>query len=331
MSRFLLWLALAWPTPALFAGALGWKGVWGSGSALADYLIPLPVAGGALHAMTFAAVSALLLSQKSWHARLQGLARGVLLGLALCGLALLLDLPAIHQAAGTDATLGRLPWQKNPLGLFLLTDSLIAQLFVGAFNGRSPAGAREWGESLAAAVLLPALAAAALVAQDARTGKSFVLQGARPGPQRGDEELIVYSTLPVSSPAFRAQAEAFAAQWHPAKSVNSEDTAVYFLSSLQAARLRDPKQAQLTYCMYEDGTPARWLSGAGDCFSQHESFSERLARFLDAQDRRLPMPERLRLASEQACRDLTLPPDPLRELAATYFCKAASSAATNSR
>src|SRR5262245_4267905 len=43
LMRFFLWLLLAWPTPALIAGALGWKGVWGSGSALADYLIPIPV------------------------------------------------------------------------------------------------------------------------------------------------------------------------------------------------------------------------------------------------------------------------------------------------
>lgn len=308
MARFFLWLALAWPTPALIAGALGWKGVWGSGGALADYLIPIPVAGGALHAMTFAVVSALLLSQKAWPARLLGLSRGVLLGLSLCGLAMLLDLTEIHQAAGTDARLGRLPWQANALGLFLLTDSLIAQLFVGAFEGRSPSGAREWGGSLAAAVLLPAIAAAALITQDPRYGKTFALQGARPGPERGDEEVIVYTTLLVASPSFRAQAEAHAAQWHPAKSVNSEDTAVYFLNSLQAARRQDTKQAALTYCMYEDGTPARWLPGAGDCFSQHESFSERLAR----------------LGRDAACRGLKLPPDPQRGLAATYFCNSAS-------
>lgn len=39
--------------PALIAGALGWKGVWGSGSALADFLIPIPVAGGVLQVPTF--------------------------------------------------------------------------------------------------------------------------------------------------------------------------------------------------------------------------------------------------------------------------------------
>lgn len=323
MPRFALWLALAWPAPALIAGALGWKGVWGSGSALGDYLMPIPVAGGALHAMTLIGMSALLLSQKAWPAPLLGLMRGALLGLALCGLALLLDLTALHQAATTDAALRRLPWQENPLGLFLLTDALIAQFFVGAFDGRSPAGAREWGLSLAAAIALPALAASALVTQDPRFGKTFLYQGSRPGPARGDEAVIVYTAMPTASPSFRAQAEALAAQWHPAKSVNSEATAVHFLTSLQAARLQDTKQAALTYCMYEDGTPAQWLAGAGDCFSQHESFSERLARFYEAQDRQLPVQDRQRLARQQACEGRNLPPDPMRGLAVTHFCTTA--------
>jgi hypothetical protein len=323
VARFIVWLALAWPAPALIAGVLGWKGVWGSGSALGDYLMPIPVAGGALHVMTFIGVSALLLSQKAWPAPLQGLLRGVLLGLALCGLALLLDLTALHQATTTDAALHRLPWQENPLGLFLLTDSLIAQFFVGAFDGRSPAGAREWGLSLAAAFLLPALASSALVTQDPRHGKAFLYQGSRPGPAHGDEAVIVYTTMPVEAPSFRAQAEALAAQWHPANSVNAEDTAVHFLTSLQAARLQDTKQAALTYCMYEDGTPAHWIAGAGDCFARHENFSERLARFLEAQDRQLPVQERERLARQQACEGRNLPPDPMRGLAATYFCKSA--------
>lgn len=49
MSRgalFAVWAVIAWIVPAAIAGALGWKGIWGSGSAFADYLIPIPVSGG---------------------------------------------------------------------------------------------------------------------------------------------------------------------------------------------------------------------------------------------------------------------------------------------
>ena len=58
-TAIILWAAGAWVTPALMAGALGWSGIWGSGSAFGDYLIPVPVAGGALHVPSFAVALAL--------------------------------------------------------------------------------------------------------------------------------------------------------------------------------------------------------------------------------------------------------------------------------
>jgi len=54
MLRIVVFGILAWMAPPLVAGALGWRGVWGSGSALVDYMIPVPVAGGVLHVPSFA-------------------------------------------------------------------------------------------------------------------------------------------------------------------------------------------------------------------------------------------------------------------------------------
>ena len=59
-------LILAWITPALIAGALGWSGIWGAGSALVEYLIPMPVAGGVLHVPSFAVLIVLVLSSRDW-------------------------------------------------------------------------------------------------------------------------------------------------------------------------------------------------------------------------------------------------------------------------
>lgn len=320
--RYFLWLLLAWPAPALIAGALGWKGIWGSGSALTDYLIPIPVAGGAFHAATFTGVTLLLATQPRWPVLPRGLVRGLLLGLSLCGVALLLDLRSIYNAMTTDAVLTRIRWEQNPVGLFLLTDSLIAQLFVGAFNGRWPENGREWALSLLLAAVLPSAAAHALITQHPAHGKTFVYKGSHAGPQRGDDVVHVYTTLSVVAPAFRQQAEAEVQQWHPGRSINAEDVAVYFYASLQAAQIQDRRQAAMTYCMYEDGTPPEWQPGSGDCFARHENFSERLERFHAAQDRALPPDERLRLARAQACEGLKLPPDPQGDLAATRFCKA---------
>jgi hypothetical protein len=291
--RWFLWLLLAWPAPALIAGALGWKGIWGSGSALVDYLIPIPVAGGVFHAMSFAGVTVLLLSQKQWPALLQGAARGLLLGVSLVGALLLFDLE-------------RRRLTQNPVGLFLLTDGLIAQLFVGAFGGRFAENGKEWALSLVAALVLPGIAAAGLQRLEPTRGQQFVYTAGKPGKVRGDDGYIVHTRIPVSSPGFRPAAEAFAQQWHPRDNINTEDIAVYFLESLPAAQVANESQALLTYCMYQDGTPSRWSPGAGDCFD-HETVTERAQKLYEQQDKSLPPDERSRLARAKACEGVRVP------------------------
>jgi hypothetical protein len=291
--RFFLWLLLAWPTPALIAGALGWKGIWGSGSAMADYLIPIPVAGGAFHAMTFIGVTVLLATQPRWPVLLRGLARGVLLGISLAGALLLFDLE-------------RRRLTENPVGLFLLTDSLIAQLFVGAFGGRAPENAKEWALSLLAAVLIPGLAGAGLQQLDPSAGAQFVYVTSRPGEARGDDSYLVHSRLKVFGPEFKPAAEAYAQQWHPRHNINSEDIAVHFFADLKAAQAGRSEGASLTYCMYQDGTPSRWSAGKGDCFD-HETVTERAQRLFEAQNPALPLDERIRLARAKACEGVRVP------------------------
>jgi hypothetical protein len=301
MARFLIWLVVAWPTPALVAGALGWKGVWGSGSAVVDYLTPLPISGGIFHVMTLTLVSVLLATQARWPGILPGLARAILLGLALGGLALLLDIGRIYQALTTDAVLHRLHWQENPVGLFLLCDALLAQFFAGLFGGRWPQGAKEWLLSLLVTAAIPAVSAAAMLNLDRSTGQPFLLTGNRPGPGRTDESIYVFTQQPVAALAFRQAAAAFAAQWDPRNNVNTEAVAVFFIPSLEAARGYNDKATALTYCMYQDGTAPAWMQGKGDCFGPHDSIADRSQRFFEAQDRALPQEERLRNARMLAC------------------------------
>jgi hypothetical protein len=291
--RFFLWLLLAWPTPALIAGALGWKGVWGSGSALVDYLIPIPVAGGVFHAMSFIAISVLLVSTPRWPGALRGLPHAVLFGISLVGAFLVFDLE-------------RRQLVQNPVGLFLLTDSLIAQLFVPAFGGRGPQNAKEWALGALAIVLLPGLAAAGLHRMDPRTGQQFVYVNSKPGQARGDNAYFVHSRLKVFGPEFKPAAEAYAQQWHPRHNINNEDIAVHFFASLPAAQIGNEHEASLTYCMYQDGTPSRWDAGKGDCFD-HETVTERAQKLFEAQPKSLPVDERVRLAREQACAGVRVP------------------------
>ena len=263
MGRFLLWLLVAWPVPALIAGALGWKGVWGSGSALADYLIPIPVAGGALHVVTLAGVTVLLLTQATWPASLKGLARGMLLGVAIAGALLAYDLDR-----------GR--FSENPLALFLLTDGLLAQFFVGFFGGRWPSGGREWVGSLIAALALPAAGAAyALMPSDPYRGAPFIYYNDRPGPAKADRIRQFHARVAFTSPDFRPKAAAFVEQWNPRHSVDDEDAAFHFFAAEAEAKGNDESKAVATYCMYQDGTPPAWHEGKGDCFA-HESVTDRL-------------------------------------------------------
>ncbi len=296
---FILWAVVAWIAPAAIAGALGWKSIWGSGSAFADYLIPVPVAGGVLHLPSFIAVSLILFTQP-WAGRLGGHVRGILLAGTLIGIATLLDLDKLQLAATTDMAGGRL-WQQQPLGLFVVTDCVIAQLFVRMLGGRWPVGTKEWAVSLIAALTIPAAYAVASLKADPRQQNPFVYAGAREADTRGDEMVFYYSKLPLGSDAFRQAASSVLERHDPRMNINTEDIAILFYDSLASAQAQDKRGAKYTVCLYQDGTATMWNPGSFDCFSKHESFSERLDKAFKTQDTSLPQDVRSWLARRDAC------------------------------
>ncbi len=296
---FVAWAILAWVTPAAIAGALGWKGIWGSGGAFADYLIPFPVAGGVFHLPSFIVVS-LVLATQPWAGRLGGCVRGLLLAGAGVGIATLLDLNKLQLAATTDMLGGRF-WQEQPIGLFILTDCVIAQLFVGVFGGRSPQGSKEWWMSLILVLVIPAAYAMASLKADPRQQNPFVHAGAVPTGNRGDERVFIYSKLPLGSAEFRQAAVALTARYDPRSNINAEDIAIHFFDSLAPAQSRDWGAARYTVCLYQDGTPTTWNPGSFDCHANHESFTERLHKVLATQDDALPPDVRFWLARRSTC------------------------------
>ena len=296
---FFLWAVVAWIIPAVIAGALGWKGIWGSGSAFADYLIPVPVAGGVLHLPSFIVVSLILFTQP-WPGRLGGHVRGILLAGTLVGIATLLDLDKLQLAATTDMAGGRF-WQQQPLGLFIVTDCVIAQLFIRMLGGRWPVGTKEWAVSLIAALTIPAAYAVASLKADPRQQNPFVYAGARWADKRGDEMVFYYSKLPLGSDAFRQAASPILERLDPRMNLNTEDIAIYFYDSLASAQAQNKSGANYTVCLYQDGTATMWNPGSFDCFSNHESFSERLDKASSTQNTSLPQDVRLWLARRDAC------------------------------
>jgi hypothetical protein len=296
---FVLWALVAWVTPAAIAGALGWKGVWGSGSAFADFLIPIPVAGGVLHLPSFIGVSLVLFTQP-WAGRLGGHVRGFLLAGALVGVAVLLDLDKLQLAVTTDMAGGRF-WQQQPLGLFMVTDCAIGLIFVRMLGGRWPEGSREWVGSLVIALAIPVVYAAAALQADPRQQNPFVYAGERSTGQRGDGMVFYYSKLPPGSEVFRQAARAVLERHDPRFNMNAEDIAIHFHDSLASAQAQNSSAAKYTVCLYQDGTATTWNPGNFDCFSKHESFSERREKAFSMQNKTLPQDVRAWLARRDAC------------------------------
>jgi hypothetical protein len=305
-SRLILWVVVAWPLPALIAGALGWSSVWGSGSALTDYLIPIPVAGGVLHVPTFVLGAAAILVLPNLGPAGASRLRALIFGIAIAGVLWLLNLDQLFRALQNGEPFTRLQWQQNPLGLFLLCDALLALLFTAA------APQRPWlrFEVLTLLLLLlPSLMPLQMAMPRAKTAEQKQLQftaGASDRDQvRGNEFLMVVTPMDVNAADFRQLAERWVekpeAMAHPRFHVSAEDLAVMFTRDRAAIRRVDSSQALLTLCLYEDGAPPRWLPGAGDCFSGHQSFSERLSAAAAARPPEEPAELRQYLAARELC------------------------------
>lgn len=256
---------------------MGWSSVWGSGSAWIDYLIPIPVAGGALHVPSFVVGGLIVWNMPSANAKTVGSLRALLFGTALAGLLLLLRLEDLLLALQTHSSRPGTMWQENPLGLFVLSDALVALVFTAAAN-QGPWLRAEFATVML--LLLPPAIPVGMVFKYSSGSEPFRQVASRQGPTRSDEIILVYTHLNVGAPDFHARAEAWAAPLHPRLSINSDDVAILFTHNLDAARNFDATQVSTTLCLYEDGTQPLWAPGAGleDCFDGHESFSERFSR-----------------------------------------------------
>jgi len=279
-----IWATGAWITPALVAGALGWKGIWGSTSAFGDYLVPLPIAGGALHVPSFALA---LLAVKLWPRLppgVAGLLRGTCLGTALVGAAMLVDLDDVALAWTTDLEWRGVPWEKNPVGLFWLSDSSWAL----ATMLRRPSPKTLALPALALALALPSAYATVRILGSRELSRPFVLGWRDEARNRWESIHRVYTRLPVDDPGFRDAARRFAAEHAPERDVNAEEVAFYFTDSLDAVEGTGEARVLTTLCLYEDGTPDRWEDGEADCFSDHVAFAERQAELAERIPRSTP-------------------------------------------
>ncbi len=300
--RLSLWILIAWPLPALIAGVLGWKGIWGSGSALLDYLIPMPVAGGAFHVPSFVVAGVIVLVMPGLSAVGAARLRALLIGMALAGVLWLLNLHDLWLAQQTGEKFSGSLWQDNPLGLFLLSDAVLALLFTAGTEQRPWLRLNVMTLIL---LVLPSALPLSMAKPRASADPPFRAGMSQRGETRGDEWLMVYTKLDTNTADFRKQAEAWTEEpvsmAHPRFHIDAEDMAVMFTRSREAAQRLDRAQVEFTLCLYEDGAASHWLQGAADCFSDHAGFSERLARAASVRPQDEPAELRRYLAARELC------------------------------
>jgi hypothetical protein len=304
----IVWVLVAWTLPPLIAAALGWEGIWGSGSALVDYLIPIPVAGGVFHVPSFLICTLAVARLPKLGEVGASRVRAALLGITLAGVLWLLNLQAMLFASQVGSTFIGGTWQQNPVGLFLLSDGLLALAFTAGAPQR-PFVRLEVPTVLLG--LLPAALPILMAWPKPMDDQPFRIGAGRFAGARSDETVMVYSHVQIHQAGFRKQAEDWAAapssMVHPRFHIDSEDTTVMFTNDPDAANRGDVARVEATLCLYEDGTGPVWFDGTGDCFGNHLNFSERIEREVAKRSADEPLEVRRYLAARAVCGSLVVP------------------------
>jgi hypothetical protein len=271
-------LVLAWITPAAIAGALGRSGIWGTGSAFLDYLIPFPVAGGIFHLPSFAVAAAIILSSRNLPAPLIRYLPLAAFAVFAGALALQLDLERFNSWLFTDYGLYGSPFRfdENPLYLFVSTDALWVGIYALLAGHSAPI--RLW-------LMLPVIPAAVvgLSALRYQSGEPvFKIGGGMRGTMRGNEMRMVYTSASYDEVLFRdlfEQASSFSRPW---TNPNAEHVAVYFVGSMQMLDFREfdeigSDNTVATICLYEEDRSVDYHGGYYDCFADRSTVAEALA------------------------------------------------------
>ena len=315
-------LILAWITPAVIAGALGWSGIWGAGSAAVEYLIPIPVAGGVFHVPSFVVAAAIIFANRNstgpWNRYLQVLAFGVL----AATLSLMLEFDRLNAWLFTDYQPSGSPLRLdgNPFLLFVATDAFWVGVYALMRGFSSPA--RAW-------FLLPVvpLAVVGLSALDYKTsGPVFEVGGSMYTSSRGQEIITVYTSSSYDEAAFKNWVEQdryFALPW---SNVNSEHVAVFFTNSMDAIKWGRVDQVQsentvATICLYEEDRSSVSHRGYYDCFADRKTVEQKLAALVASESTGLGRDIDSWYAQALLCDGVEIPEDAATDITRIGVCQ----------
>ena len=219
---------MAWLTPAVIAELLGWRGTWGAGGAFADYIIPIPVAGGTMHVPSFVVLALVVFANRHKLESARSVLPLVAFAVAAAGLAAMLDYDRLNSWLFTDYTPHGSPFRldSNPLFLFITTDALWAGLYLQMRGRRVP------GPAWLALPLAPLLVMAGNALTYKTGGPVFKIGPGMPGMVRGEETSVIYTSAPYDEGVFLDWLES-SSLLPPWENVNTEHEAVIFTSSLE--------------------------------------------------------------------------------------------------
>jgi len=271
-------LILAWITPAAVAGALGWSGIWGTGSAFGEFLIPIPLAGGVFHVPSFLAAAGIILASRNSTGPLVRYLPVLAFSVLALSISLMLEFDRINAWLFTDYEPFGSPFRldDNPLLLFVATDAFWVGSYAVMRGFTSPV--RSW-------LMLPLVPAAVVglsAANYQTSGPVFEIGGSMYTSSRGQEIITVYTSESYDEDVFVKWLEEdryFALPWF---NVNSEHVAVLFTNSMQAIKWGQFDQVEsestiATICLYEEDRSIIPHRDYYDCFAERNTVEQELA------------------------------------------------------
>jgi len=319
MKRALI-LLLVWITPAIIAGALGWNGIWGSGSAFFDYLIPIPVAGGVFHVPSFVVAAAIILSLKNLPESTAQFVPLAALGVFLLAQTLQLDFDRLNDALFTDYEPfgSAFRFGGNPLLLFVATDALWVAVYA-LLSGH----AAKWPYWLLLP-LVPAVLIGVEVLNYKTSGPQFSYGFSAYGKTRGDKITMVYTPNAYDEALFREWLESDTSVNRPWETPNAEHLAVLFTRSMQAIKWRktdDIENVVGTICIYEEDRSLTSHAGHYDCFADRLTVAEKMAANLESTKTGLGREIDIWFARAALCKGVEVPEDYVSDIAMLTLCR----------
>lgn len=315
-----IFLVLMWISPAIVAGALGWKGIWGGTSAFFDYIIPIPVAGGVFHVPSFVIAAAIMTSMKQYPASVARLVPLLAITVFLVAQTLQLDFERLHAWMFTDFDPARSPIRFGgfPLLLFIASDAIWLTIY-SLVNGFVP---RK--RHVIAVLLLPLLIVGASAAMYKAGGPKFDYGYSRELPKRGNGMTLVYASSQYDEALFREWYESNDLVTRPWEWHGVENVALYFTSSMQDLKwhkvdIQDNVIA--TFCIYEEDRSVQMYSGHRDCFSGRVTLREIMNESFDSTDTGLGKEVNRWYAMAKLCEGMEIPDKNIQEIEIINLCR----------